>query len=218
MANKKFFVANQPLRKENFKEEADRYVLFMDIMGFKDRVFRKGHKEILSELTELQECLSKCMPEDNSIVFTMFSDSIVVLTNNDSEEAFLRLSRLGQYVLSKCMNELEMPIKGAIAYGKLTVNRSKQLYFGQPLIDAYLLEEEVKCYAVVLHHTVEAKLPINVINLYREGVIRMERVSCRHRYLALKDITMETLEKLSRQVSGSPRSYIDNTLTLLEDI
>ena len=35
-----------------WNENSDHIVLFMDIMGFKDRVMRMGHKELLEKMIE----------------------------------------------------------------------------------------------------------------------------------------------------------------------
>lgn len=38
-----------------WNENSDHIVLFMDIMGFKDRVMRMGHKELLEKMIEFKE-------------------------------------------------------------------------------------------------------------------------------------------------------------------
>lgn len=202
------------IREYSFKEKANRFVLFLDIMGFKERIARRGQEKILEELTELQKFISKSMPEDKSIVFTMFSDSIVVITNDDSDESFLRLSCLAHDIMRKSICELQMPIKGAIAYGELTVNQQKQLYFGQPLIDAYLLEEELKCYSVILHYTVEDKVNVPLTHLYVMKPVKLDKAQSLHYCILFDEVMHFSLINLRKQVSGSPRVYIDNTLAI----
>lgn len=56
----------------------------------------------------------------------------------------------------------QIPIKGAISYGLITVidermNKNK-LFFGKPIIEAYLLEEEIKHMGFMLDGSVEKKV------------------------------------------------------------
>lgn len=199
-----------------FKEKGNRFVLFLDIMGFKERIARRGQDVILKELTELQRFLSEKMPEDSSIAYAMFSDSIIVMTNDDNLASFIKLSEIAKGILNKSIGELQMPIKGAIAHGELTVNQQKQLYFGQPLIDAYLLEEELKCYAIVLHYTVDAIIDAESTKLYRMAEVKLEKVYSSHSCLIFDSGMKEPLLNLRKQVSGTPRAYIDNTLPLMD--
>ena len=51
--------------------------------------------------------------------------------------------------------ETGFALKCAIAKGPLTFDNGSGIYFGRSIIDAYLLEEELKFYGVVFHHSVE---------------------------------------------------------------
>ena len=57
-----------------------RFVAFLDIMGFKDRVARNPHDEILSSLTNLSSFISSIIDKNENIFYTMFSDSLIFYT------------------------------------------------------------------------------------------------------------------------------------------
>ena len=133
----------------------DRFVIFLDIMGFKDRVARQDHQQILRDLQNLSNFISEKLLREEGFIFTMFSDSIIILSSDVEYKTFEKLVDLTNAVIAYSIS-LNLPIKGAFARGKCTaISGGKSLYFGQPIIDAYALEENVELYNVVLHHTVE---------------------------------------------------------------
>lgn len=75
-----------------WNENSDHIVLFMDIMGFKDRVMRMGHKELLEKMIEFKEkndCLKPLLQDKNGELLRMvqFSDSIIIASLDDSKSA-----------------------------------------------------------------------------------------------------------------------------------
>ena len=59
-----------------------------------------------------------------------------------------------------------IPIKGALAKGTVACDESKQLYFGKALLDAYLLEENVQYYEIVVHHSAEEQVKTNQLGMF----------------------------------------------------
>ncbi|MFI3296608.1 MAG: hypothetical protein R3Y59_03145 [bacterium] len=100
------------------------------------------------------------------------------------------------------------------------------------LVDAYLLQEQVKYYGIVVHHTAEKtvkecksrSLP------YINTEVNLDRGKVKHYHLCwnllntklkIADNFTEQCEKwleiISEQVSGFPRIYIDNTIRILNN-
>lgn len=52
----------------------------------------------------------------------------------------------------------EILAKGAIAAGRFTANFETSTFCGRPLIDAYLLQDELAACATILHHSAELAL------------------------------------------------------------
>ncbi len=222
------------MKQDNIKDwkvTDERFVAYLDIMGFKDLVARSSHEIVLNKLRHLSSHVNYlAMPEwsRGKIHTTWFSDSIIVFSKDDSSEAADAFIYAVRYLMCRAL-ESGLCIKGGMAFGKLTVDLDKQLYFGQPLIDAYLLEEDLQYYGVIVHHTAERKiLPLpnqyarlNFFNMptkLRQGVVNHMNVNWfdlarnveRHGY-NLRHL----LNEIKLTVSGAPRRYLDNTLEAL---
>ena len=116
-----------------------------------------------------------------------------------------------------------IPLKGAIAKGVITCDISKQLYFGQALIDAYLLEENVKYYGVLAHNSVEADIKVleeKGLLFFRDIEAPLKSGTVSHFEICWykNDIqaAKESLRKIRETVSGDPRKYIDNSLKVID--
>ena len=211
----------------------ERFVVFLDIMGFKDRVARYDHDIILKELQIFQYKISSYVRNspDSNIQLVMFSDSILLFSQDISASSLRAISDVANHIMMYAMQqERPIPLKGAIAAGKMTCDYAKQLYFGQALIDAYLLEEDVKYYGVIVHHTAEKYVKMyNFDNgLFRDNKTPLKSGDIFHYELvwyetklpdeeekdgiAIKQIPLtECLKNLRLTVSDEPRKYIDNT-------
>ena len=201
----------------------ERFVVFLDIMGFKDRVARQDHQKILSDLQQLSAFISDRIQREEAFLFTRFSDSIIILSSDIEYETFCKLVRLTNAVVAYSIS-LNLPIKGAIASGQCTaISGDKSLYFGQPIIDAYVLEENIELYNVVLHHTVE-ELAIRLSNDTHEVFdfqVKLKKGISSHYVLAwfshsIQDDKQNLLE-IRKSVSDYPRRYIDNTLMCIDE-
>ena len=231
---------------ENHKwnENGDHLVLFMDIMGFKDRVTRMEHQDLLNKMIEFKEkndLIKPLLQDKNGELLRMvqFSDSIIIASLDDSKSALNRIVKAGVVLMQNAL-ETGFALKGALAKGPLTFDSELGIYFGLPLVDAYLLEEELKFYGIAFHHTVE-----ELIQQYKEcppvkggsrqyipvleHEIPLKSGKCSHYcilYHQLKknlskgdysSVIKNHLKLFSRTVSGSPKIYIDNTRNFLED-
>jgi len=222
----------------------NRFVAYMDIMGFQDMIFRSTHQEVLDVMEQFRIPIKKLRKEakkrlagerpiwdtfENTVVRpVIFSDSVLLFSNDDSLGAFENLIwQVGSIIRNALMNGV--PMKGAVGYGEQTADFAKSLYFGKPLIDAWELQNELVIYGVILHHTVEAYL------LEQGWIQELEETSIVRYATPLKQGTVdhylvhwlyhqpmrgerlrELLAKLYGKVSGSPRQYVDNTSKYIE--
>lgn len=135
----------------------EKYVLYADIMGFKERVMRTKHEDLKKELKELRkeldDWLLPYLENVKTFKVSFFSDSILIV-DEISPLGFHRISSAAAgLMLISLMHKF--PIKGAIAKGEFTYEEEEQLFFGRAIVDAYLLQEEVHYYGIVAHHTME---------------------------------------------------------------
>ena len=77
--------------------------------------------------------------KDRVTRMVQFSDSIIIASLDDSKSALNKIVKAGVVLMQNAL-ETGFALKGAI---------------GRSIVDAYLLEEELKFYGVVFHHSVE---------------------------------------------------------------
>ncbi|KAF0198382.1 MAG: hypothetical protein FD166_1435 [Bacteroidetes bacterium] len=221
---------------------ANRFICFIDIMGFKNMVMRNSHAEIyklLLTLSKLRTIAEEEFSFDNqkdSLKSVSFSDSIIIFTKDDSIDCFEAITSASNFLFSKAM-EFEIPMKGALAHGELSINITSQVFFGQPLIDAYLLEEEIAFYGIVVHDTLEKFLNNNsleieaeFLGLYIECSAHFKSGKINHIMLnwlnflkpqaglSKRDIALSLMKKQREKTSGGPRKYIDNTISIINEM
>lgn len=225
------------IETKRWQVTANRYVAFLDIMGFKDMVARSTHEEIytmmkrVDEVKKTAENVKWGYGKEIMVKSTFFSDSIVLYTKDDTYDSLLTIFA----IISSITNDLltsSIPHKGALAFGKMTIDSSNSIFFGQPLIDAYLLQEELNLYCIVLHSTVERemenqkiilpKLFFNYLCPFKGGssshlmippiYTSSPKVSDEKEVQALR----EGVKKLRHRTSGHIRKYIDNTEVYLD--
>ncbi|WP_036608260.1 hypothetical protein [Parabacteroides johnsonii] len=203
--------------KWNNKNE--RFVVFLDIMGFKDRVARTPMEKLYEQLvdfnTEIVNIIAKNKSEE--VQLAQFSDSIVLFTNNSEKESLNNLSAILCEIMKEAIYR-NIPLKGALAKGLIVCDMAKQLFFGQALIDAYLLEESVQFYGVAVHHTAEKDV-VGMKEQYRDIKIPLKGGTVFHYtlvwWLNHQDRVKENLNNIRFHVSDSPRKYIDNTINVM---
>ncbi len=201
-------------------ESAIRYVAYMDVMGFKDMIARSPHDVIGKKLQNLLMFISERIHDRGSIFSSIFSDSIYFLTSDDKPTTLKALIEILSEVMKHALN-IGLPMKGAIAMGEVSVDLVKNLTFGQPLIDAYLIEESIVLYGIVIHNSVESSVMGKTFQKYvMDTKIPLKTGTASHYILKWWRNDLEDSKKLVRKirltVSDSPRRYIDNTLDLMD--
>ncbi|MFA5367680.1 MAG: hypothetical protein WC333_07370 [Dehalococcoidia bacterium] len=234
------------------KETCERFIAYFDIMGFKDRVYRDYHDDILEMMETLQqevelirtagelavtyESLSvdgsfKDVAPTLKILPVFFSDSIILASEDDSNDCAMGIVTLSARLLKEALSS-GIPLKGAVSFGRQTADFDKSIHFGRPLVDAYILAEELQFYGVVLHHSMEGYLkqhglirPMVDINTLYECKVPFKGYTVNHYCLnwtkAFKGDSAKPKEILSQlydTVSGSTRHYVDNTMDFVRAV
>ncbi len=219
-------------KQPDWNIDAERLILYADFMGFKNRIYSNSHETIKKELEAFNsKFTNKIKPLQNGdyLKFVQFSDSILIVVNGVNDRMFNLITKASVCLFHVSM-EMRIPIKGVIAKGLFTYDKEKEIYFGKPLIDAYLLHEEIKFYGIVVHHSAESiiKKYSNNTNPYLNSQIYLEKGKVCHHHLCwnllkqnlssgdITDDCKKWLENIGETVSGSPRMYIDRTIEVLE--
>ena len=248
------------MNKKTKQSKQEKFVLYLDIMGFKERVSTTPidvlEKELLSFKTKSNQLKPLLMAGDtgNTLMnMAQFSDSIVLVTQKDTKNDLNRISKAA-VILMQIGMKTGFALRGAIAKGEMVFDVENQLFFGKALVDAYLLEEELSYYGIVFHSSMEktiddirtknsksnteSKSNTNIVMYLNpndkqkylpidELDIPLKKGKSKHYHiawynlddkLAKKDIRDEArkwLKDLRTTVSGNPRVYLDNTISLL---
>jgi len=144
----------------------ERYVGFFDIMGFKALVenYANDHQALLERMDSLREAAASAeeLGYDTKVSkgplnfpgcwlrFTQFSDSIVLMTRDASAQSSATIALATQFMFARALG-IGIPIRGAIAKGRMTADFDKSIYFGQPLVDAVVLEGKQAWYGACYH-------------------------------------------------------------------
>ena len=70
------------------------------------------------------------------------------------KEGLNLIIRAGATIMKECMKEI-FPINGAIVKGKFSCDTEKNIFFGQALVDAYLLQSTLFYYGLAVHPNVD---------------------------------------------------------------
>lgn len=212
--------------------DGERLLLYADVMGFKNRVTTRTHKQLKQELSDFRETWdsrTSCLKLGDYLKFVQFSDSMLLVVQGVDSRMF-NLLTLAAICLMQIAMEKGFPIKGAIAQGQFFFNADKQLYFGQPLVDASVLHDQLKFYGIVVHNTAEKTIKANadILHPYVKTPICIEKGTVCHYHLCwntlnssykYEDITDKCnrwLDTIEENVSGEPRMYVDRTRTILQ--
>lgn len=135
----------------------NRFVVLLDILGFKDLVARETHQTILDMLYQVRKANSFIFENNkyftDDVYIVTFSDSLILFSRGNKRYDFNQILTVSTNLMAR-MIEFCVPVKGALAYGKITVDKENNLFFGQPIIDSYLLGEQLSYLGIVAHHSI----------------------------------------------------------------
>lgn len=180
--SKKYF--QNEIKKENcWGGEEDKIVLLLDIMGFKNLVKTNSVDDTYLKLYKIFTCFQKLgdsFPLKDKVWVELFSDTIVVITNDVKESTLFMLNWMVSSIVNMSL-KFDILYKGAFAQGKVIVDKKHHICFGQPIIDAYLLEEKQTWFGIACHESVKSITDsdkIETAKFVNEGNGIIESVPC----------------------------------------
>lgn len=216
----------------------NRYVAYFDIMGFKNMVSRVTHDEIYNMMKNINNKIKANENMDwldlksNLIKTTTYSDSIIIYSKDDSLNSLTSLIATVAGLHYDLLTDT-IPHKGAVAFGMMTLDTDKSIFFGQPLIDAYILQEELIFYGIIMHATFEQKMEEikekeqEKIPFIKNYLCPLKNGNSLHKTIAplfafllnpqnneeqiVHDKLFASCNALRFKTSGHLRKYIDNT-------
>jgi hypothetical protein len=222
----------------DWENTTERYLCFIDIMGFKDRLSRLGHEKVLSEIQELYRYVKEIIDEfqqdikndkellrifgPTEVRYITFSDSILLMTGGKNKKDLTLLILVSAFVLEKSL-QMKLPLKGALAKGKFTADFTNNIFLGQALVDAFILQEELNYYGIIANREVERDIDQAFVSEeYKTLIFSLQTPMKGYKTLS-KNITIishalekTTLQNLYYYVDGKARVYVDNTIEMFD--
>lgn len=113
-----------------------RFVIFLDILGFRDLVMRETHESILELLYNIRKqngyIFEKNKYITDDVYVVTFSDSIILFSRKDTYHDFTQAFTIAANLMSR-MIAMGVPVKGAVAHGKISVDKENQLFLDSQL-------------------------------------------------------------------------------------
>jgi hypothetical protein len=212
-----------------------RYVGYIDIMGFKDLVLRSSHQKVYEIMIKIDECKTfneniKWPKLEGKFVYTTtYSDSIMIFSKDDSLDSLRAFNGTISGMIEDLFAE-KIPFKGAIAFGNMTLDLKRSIFFGQPLIDSFLLQEELYFYGIIVHASAEKEMFRRRTNIeklfFTKYLCPLKNGSCYHLTIHpmsadpvgdIKNYEKEyrellcSVDRLRQSTSVYLRRYVDNT-------
>ncbi|MDR1182505.1 MAG: hypothetical protein LBL13_11060 [Bacteroidales bacterium] len=215
-----------------WEDDADRLILYADIMGFSHRVTKNNHNDLKTELLKFKQAWEnriKPLQTGGHLRSVQFSDSTLIVVNGTDEKMFNLISKAAICLMQSAIS-LGFPIKGVLAQGNFTYDKENQIYFGLPLVEAYQLHEEIYYYGIVVHHSAEqtVKKYMGEKKPYTKTEVNLKKGKTSHYHLSwhlldkklspgnIKESVNKWLDKIEESVSGAPRIYVDNTRKVVD--
>lgn len=227
-----------------FPVTAERFIAYFDIMGFKDLIYRNDHSTVsdvidyvsehIHQLREWETEYLHLSPDEidsdvkkGVMLPVLFSDSILFISRGNSVDDMKKIAYSSSFFMYR-MFLAGIGVKGALSYGTFTADFEFSKFYGRPLVDAYLLAEEVQFYGAPLHHSFECiqnsfseELPDSLLQrapipLKGSGMVTHSFIDWTiHLELSNPPEQASPLfETLYNGVSGGTRRYVDNTVAV----
>jgi hypothetical protein len=148
----------------------DRFVAFLDIMGFTNMLATLTAAEMYARMCLLHDevraaeamargivagpdgsvTVSDTRNQEELVRLVQFSDSTVAISRDGSDECSLAIRLAALKLFSHSLAE-GFAFRGAIAFGNISADFERSIFFGEPIVQAYRLEGEQAWYGVIEH-------------------------------------------------------------------
>lgn len=136
-----------------------RYILYIDILGFKKIVKEKSVEEVYKVVDDVLKLYYEFEDDGYEFSIIYFSDTIVIYQNNERENekdidvAYYDTWYIARMIYCRLLS-IGIPIRAVIAFGEFIVkddSRNKNLvFFGKALIEAYEAEKKENWIGIIM--------------------------------------------------------------------
>lgn len=154
-----------------------RAVAFLDILGFKQMLDTMSLEEISAKYENvigLAEVLNRPLGDSKEEILSLFpnhpkgerwcirnvfSDSVILVSEDETMDSVLKLL-VYSWRLSQLFMTAEMPIRGGISFGEFYINEKSNVFLGEALTNAYLLESKQQWAGIAIDNSLIDAFPI----------------------------------------------------------
>lgn len=151
----------------------NRWFCYLDLLGFRNLVQSKDIEQVLPIYEEALSHLENAAQNKarQGIMFSWFSDTFILYSKSGRAEDFALLEQAGRLFFRELIKN-EIPVRGALTYGKLYSQQERNIFIGPALIDAYHYGEGQDWLGFVL-------TPSAITQLTAVGIPATERLNYR---------------------------------------
>lgn len=226
---------------QNVGNTKNRFVAYFDIMGFKNMIKINSTNDIYTKFKDLLDGIKKRFNTHKLLAYSAFSDLIVVITEDDSGQSFTQLSDAALILMQDTFFNYKWGMSGCIAKGEITYDKVRNIFLGQPIVDAYLTSEDIDYYGVIVHQSAheDVRKYINRKrkahkNSHLENLFKEERVYFKSGFYSeyhlrwfdfdrvkkynpqeSSKLVISNLNDMLNKIHGRARRYIENTKDII---
>jgi hypothetical protein len=141
--------------------QGKKHVAFLDVLGFSELIFQNPGS-FAEKFRRYTATIAGSIREvDNAFEYKVFSDTILILSNDDSFQELIKLIQIVSYVLFDLTHNQHIPIKGSISTGDIIEMKEEKesILAGKPIIEAYNYEQQQNWLGIILAPSVISKYP-----------------------------------------------------------
>ena len=140
-----------------------RWVSYFNLLGFANDVKTQNTISIFCKYERVLREQHWGLDWSPKLRTAWFSDAFLIYTTDESKEAFMALEGKSRSFM-EILLRVNIPLRGAMAYGELYVDQPKNVFFGKGLLDAYRYESRQEWIGFVLCPSVFAQMPVVGLN------------------------------------------------------
>jgi len=143
-----------------------RTVAFIDVLAFK-YILNKFQLSIIGKAyTSAIDNVLRAFKDDmignrklETCSINIFSDSIIIYSNDGSEAGFLSVVKCVQRIIQSLILS-QFPARGAITFGEMYIDENRKIHAGIPLVETYKLEQEQEWIGVVIDKSLQDQFKV----------------------------------------------------------
>lgn len=118
------------------KKCENRWVCYLDILGFRKRLRRRGIADTVHWYYQSREIVESQMRNKPRLHLRCFSDTFLIYSSDDGGASFAQIESAARWIVNLNL-ATRIPLRGAISYGELYVAEEDDIHIGNPLDEAY---------------------------------------------------------------------------------